>query len=428
VARETVVTAHRSDRGDAHLVAYVVPERGERPTASALRQIVLARVPGQPVPASFVLLEALPLDANGKVNRRALPPPGQDRPELDVPFVGPRSGREAALGALWSELLGGRGPIGVDDDFFDVGGDSLLAVELVGRVAEATGIDVGVTEFAQRPTIRALAALVDGSRRSSTGGGPDVAARTLYFLHSDYHTLGAECVTLARQLAPDLKLVSVPPHGVDGGPVPVTIEEMAARHLERLRDLQPRGPYRLAGHCSAGMVAFELAQQLRAAGEDVLTLILIEPPPLRAMRGPAGRRQRLGSAIGRQAWHQAADYLARVHAATVEGRLLSAGLRRLRRKGQPTADGMPHRVDVAYAAAASRYAARPWPGPVTCIRTRASAGAQEFDPGTWRRVIHDLRLELVPGDHESCLVAEAAALADRLRAAMTDRTRRPPPA
>jgi thioesterase domain-containing protein len=200
----------------------------------------------------------------------------------------------------------------------------------------------------------------------------------------------------------------------------VTIVEMAARHLERMRAVQPRGPYRLAGHCSAGVVAFELGQQLRAAGEDVTTLILIEPPPLRARRGPAGRRQRLGPALSPRAWQRVRGYLARVRAAAVEGRLVSAGLRILRRRGQPGADALPRRVDVAYAAAVSRYTPRRWPGPVTCVRTRASSLAGEFDPGTWRRVVDDLRIALVPGDHESCLVAEAAALADRLRAAVID--------
>src|SRR6185436_13854416 len=117
-----------------------------------------------------------------------------------------------------------------------------------------------------------------------------------------------------------------------------------------------------------------------------------------------GRRHRLGPALRPRAWHQAGGYIARVRAAT-EGRLVSAGLRILRRSGQPAAGAAPHRVDIAYAGAVSRYVARRWPGLVTCVRTRASAVAGAFDPGTWRRVVDDLRVEVVPGDHESCLVA-----------------------
>jgi amino acid adenylation domain-containing protein len=408
-AREAVVTARRREHGDAHLVAYVVPEGAGRPSASALRRIVIARAPGEPVPASFVLLDALPLDVNGKVDRQALPAPGAERPELDVPFAPPRSDRERALSALWSEVLGGRAPIGVNDDFFDLGGDSLLAVELLVRVAEEMGVEVGATEFARRPTIAALAALVDRSPGARAAGGEHPAAPTLVFLHSEYGT-AAECLTLARQLAPDLEVVSVAPHGADGEPVPATVEEMAARHVERLRALQPRGPYHLAGHCSAGVVAFEMGQQLRAAGEDVPTLILIEPPPLGAPRPAGARRGRLGPALGRRAWRGAARVLRRVGFAVDRGPFNATE--------RDAADVARREVDRAYAAAVARYVARPWPGAVTCIRTRASERAGEFDPTTWRSVVDELRVELVPGDHESCLVADAPALAARLRASV----------
>jgi thioesterase domain-containing protein len=167
------------------------------------------------------------------------------------------------------------------------------------------------------------------------------------------------------------------------------------------------------------VVAFELGHQLRRAGEDVTTLILIEPPPLGAWQGSDGRRQRLGPALRPRAWHQAGGYLARVRAAAVEGRLVSAGLRILRRSGQAgrRRRAAPGRHRLRGGGVALRRAR--WPGLVTCVRTRASAVAGAFDPGTWRRVVDDLRVEVVPGDHESCLVAEAAALAERLRAAVT---------
>ena len=318
VAHEAVVAARRDGRGDAQLVAYLVPRGMDRPTTSRLRHIVLSRAPGQPVPSRFVLLDGLPLDPNGKVDRRALPPAGRDRPALDVAFVAPRTEREAALAAVWSDLLELM-PIGVDDDFFDLGGDSLLAVELVARVADATGVDVGVADFADHSTVAALAALVDGAGEPPATGAPAAAGSPLFFLHSDYGRAGADCVMLVRQFGPDPRLVAVPPHGADGGSVPGTIEAMAARHVDRLRALQPRGPYHLAGHCSAGVVAFEVARQLCAAGEAVGTLVLVEPPPLRAVRDPDGRLQRLGPSPLRRAWHQARGLAARLGRA-VRGR------------------------------------------------------------------------------------------------------------
>ncbi len=431
VAREAVVAARRGDRGDAQLVAYLVPRGVDRPTTSGLRHIVLARAPGQPVPSSFVLLDALPLDANGKVDRRALPPAGRDRPDLDVAFVAPRTEREATLAAVWSDLLGGLTPIGINDDFFDLGGDSLLAVELVARVAEATGIDVGVADFAPHPTVATLAALVDGSGVSPAAEAAASAGPVLFFLHSDYGGSGADCVTLARQFGPDPRLVGVPPHGADGGSVPRTIEAMAARHVDRLRAFQPSGPYHLAGHCSAGVVAFELARQLRAAGEVVKTLVLVEPPPLLAVRGRDGRRQRLGPSPLRRAWQRGRVLAVRARAAAREGRLPAVMTRALRSPwsgpgGPSSTTARTRQVELAYADAVARYAAGRWPGLVTCIRTQESVVAGEFEADTWREVVGALRVDLVPGDHESCLVAEAGALADRLRACLTVRGAAPP--
>jgi thioesterase domain-containing protein len=244
-----------------------------------------------------------------------------------------------------------------------------------------------------------------------------------FFFHSDYTGSGAECVMLARRLGPGLRLVGIAPHGSVEGPVPPTIEAMAAGHVSRVQTLQPHGPYHLAGHCSAGVVAFELARQLRAAGEMVETLVLIEPPPLRAVQAPGGRPRRLGPSPLRHAWIRARFLAARAGAALTRGRLLDVVMRALwARQGEardsvPAVSG-PRAAELAYAGAVARYVAARYPGCVTCIRTEASAGAGEFDPGAWREAADTLRVHVVPGDHESCLAAEAGALADRLRACL----------
>jgi thioesterase domain-containing protein len=299
-------------------------------------------------------------------------------------------------------------------------------VELVARVADATGVDVGVADFAEHSTVAALAALVDGASKSPAAGAPAAAGSLLFFLHSDYGRAGADCVMLGRQFGPDPRLVAVPPHGADGGSVPGTIEAMAARHVDRLRALQPRGPYHVAGHCSAGVVAFEVARQLCAAGEAVETLVLVEPPPLRAVQHPDGRLQRLGPSPLRRAWRRARGLAARLGRAVRDGRLPAAVARTVRTRWTGPHDGASmtateRRVETAYAGAVARYAAVRWPGTVTCIRTHASVAAGEFAADSWRQAAGALRIDLVPGDHESCLGAEAAALADRLRACLRAR-------
>jgi thioesterase domain-containing protein len=416
VVREAVVTALRNGDGEARLVAYCVPARPPGPTTSELRRLLVGRLPGHPLPARFLLVEALPLDGNGKVDRRSLPVPDRTRPELDTPLAPPRTAQEAALAGMWADVLG-LAPVGVEDDFFELGGDSLLAVEVLTRVAHAWGVEVTVSDFAERPTVAALAALADGAPAAAgaAAGGPP-----LFFLHSDYTGSGAECIRLARHLGPGLRLAALAPHDGGDGPAPPSIESLATAHLGRLRALQPRGPYRLAGHCSAGVVAFEMARQLHAAGEKIAALVLVEPPPLRAVKDREGRLRALGPGLSRRAWRRVRGLATRVRAAAAEGNLRGALGRALRARWSRPGHAhdpapSPGGVERAYAAAVARYAPGRYAGRVTCVRTRASQAAGEFDPGSWREAVDRLDVEIVPGDHESCLTTEARTLAARLR-------------
>jgi thioesterase domain-containing protein len=241
---------------------------------------------------------------------------------------------------------------------------------------------------------------------------------------ADVEHLRAKCVILARHLGPGLRLVALAPRDVADGRVPPSIETMAAAHLSRLRALQLRGPYRLAGHCSAGVVAFEMARQLHAAGETIAALVLIEPPPLRAVRARDGRLRALGPGVSGpawRAWRRIHGLARRARVAAAEGDLRGAVWRVLRarwsRPGHAHAATTGARwVGRVYADAVARYAPGQYAGLVTCLRTRASQAAGEFEPGSWREAVDRLRVEIAPGDHESCLTAEARALAARLRA------------
>jgi amino acid adenylation domain-containing protein len=177
--REAVVMAFAGDRpGDKRLAAYVVigaaaavsplPETGSlvtpdpqaTPEINELREHLRRSLPDYMVPAAFVFLPALPLTANGKVDRQALPRPGQRRPEERRRYVAPRSQVETVLATICGEALGVE-RLGVDDDFFELGGDSLMAVRAIFRIRKAVGVELPVRSFFDAPTVAGLAALVE---------------------------------------------------------------------------------------------------------------------------------------------------------------------------------------------------------------------------------------------------------------------------
>ncbi|HVL99779.1 MAG TPA: amino acid adenylation domain-containing protein [Egibacteraceae bacterium] len=159
---EAVVVAREDSPGDRRLVAYVVG--GQEPAEpGGLRRFLAERLPSYMVPGAFVHLDGLPLSPNGKVAREALPPPGDARAELPTRWVAPRTPTEEAIVAIWSRVLGVT-DVGVDDDFFDLGGHSLQATHVVAQVRERFGVAVGVRALLDAPTVAELAAAVDAER------------------------------------------------------------------------------------------------------------------------------------------------------------------------------------------------------------------------------------------------------------------------
>jgi len=164
--REAVVVGLRDAGDDTRLIAYVVPRPGPPPTTSALRQALAASLPPALVPTAFVTLEALPQAQNGKVNRRALPPPGTARPALDVPYRAPGDDVERALARIWQEILG-LDAVGTDDAFLDLGGDSLRAMRVVARIVAAFRVEVPAADLLAVSTVADLARVIRGSAPAS---------------------------------------------------------------------------------------------------------------------------------------------------------------------------------------------------------------------------------------------------------------------
>jgi acyl-coenzyme A synthetase/AMP-(fatty) acid ligase/acyl carrier protein len=164
--KEAVVVAQADGSGDQRLVAYVVPHHRPGPTVNALRRALKEKLPDYMTPAAFVLLDALPLTPNRKVDRRALPAPDHTRPELGNPFVAPRSAIEETLANIWAHVLGLK-QVGVHDNFFELGGHSLSATQVISRVLETYNIELSMRSFFEAATVAAMA---DAIRRAGASG------------------------------------------------------------------------------------------------------------------------------------------------------------------------------------------------------------------------------------------------------------------
>jgi acyl carrier protein len=166
--RQAVVVLRADQPDDPQLAAYVVPPDGRQIDADALRDYLRQTLPAHMVPAIFVPLAMLPLTPNGKVDRKQLPAPGAHARAAGAGFVAPQAGAEAAIVAIWKDILH-TDPIGVDDNFFDFGGHSLQVVQVQNRLRETLGVDVPVLKLFQFPTVRTLAKFI--AEEQSAGAG-----------------------------------------------------------------------------------------------------------------------------------------------------------------------------------------------------------------------------------------------------------------
>ena len=282
--REAVVIASEDQPGNKRLVAYCVPrtQNGSSHLSSdSLREYLEKKLPDYMVPSEFVMLETLPLTANGKVDRRALPSLNVNGSDRSKSFIAPRDVLELQLVHVWEEILG-RGPIGVRDDFFKLGGHSILAARLMARIQRLLGINLPLATLFQRSTIEYLAGLLRQREESA------ISFSSLVKIHSGgsnppffcFHPGGGNIlcyIELARHLGVEQTFFGLQSWGLHEANVAhTTIEEMAASYLKEIRAVQPSGPYFLGGLSLGGVVAFEVAQQIQRQGEQVGLLALLD--------------------------------------------------------------------------------------------------------------------------------------------------------
>ena len=280
--RDVAVVVRAAPAGDKRLVAYVVAD--DPTTPRELRDMLRGKLPEYMVPASFVLLPRLPLTANGKVDRARLPEPDEPREGNGEPTL-PRTEEERQLIAIWEEVLGVRG-IGIRDNFFDLGGHSLLALRMFGRLEQALRVRLPIGTLFEAPTVEELAAIL--RRGGRTGRWRSLVAIQPHGQRPPVFAVpgvggNVLCYNdLARFMAPEQPFYGLQSRGLDGSEAPLThMESIASAFVEEVRGVQPEGPYYLAGMCMGGVVAYEMAQQLRAAGQEVGLLVMLETwPPI----------------------------------------------------------------------------------------------------------------------------------------------------
>jgi amino acid adenylation domain-containing protein len=421
------VVAREDESGAAMLVAYVVS--GD-PDIARLHDFLAQRLPAAMVPGAFVFLDALPLTANGKLDRERLPEPSRAREGLASRYVAPRDAIELRLVEVWEELLGVH-PIGVTDRFFEVGGHSLLALRLLVEIEQRLGSKVPLPALFEEPTIEHLAAVL----RRKLDAWPTLVtlrggegARKLFLVHPGGGILW-NYIQLVRHLPPDLPVFGLQARGLDGRHLPHSdIAIMAADYIAEVRRAQPDGPYLLAGHSLGGMIAFEMARQLDEGGERVELLAMFDTSLPRTMNASMDERERDARSLAEMArtierfvgkdigvtYEQLSELGSDEQVEYVAGALE-------RHDALPKGHGTEltrHLLTVSksHVRASRAYVARQTSVPITLIRARDAEAALDETLGWQHYTTRPVRVLWAPGDHVTMMAEpNVAIVADAIK-------------
>lgn len=412
---QAAVAVQAPPGGPERLIACVVPVAGANASPGALRAAVAAEVPSASVPDEVIVLDALPIGENGKVDLRRLLEARESRPSDG--WAEPRTPVEIEIAEIWAEVLG-CAPVARDQDFRVLGGDSLAAAEVLAELRTRLGLDLPDSVLADAPTVAALAEAI--TRAAGHAVRPPVewvqeggTAPPLLFATGDILGTCRLAHRLARSLTGARRVVAISPFDPQREATPTTVEAMAALRLRQLWPSLPDRACHVAGYCSAGgLLAYEIARQIEALGRTVLAIVLIDTFPLLPPgtgAGPAAAARRF------------ADRALR----------LIPPLRRqiLRARRLPWVEAnelVPFRTSPRSASYAAFFRARAVyePGPVRApvhvlwpVDERYHPPREAFVTG-WRRVSPDVHVTPVPGDHATAVGMHMAALARALGAAL----------
>jgi thioesterase domain-containing protein/acyl carrier protein len=464
------------------LVAYLSSATGEEIDPAELRSYLAGRLPSYMIPNQYVFLESLPQTPNGKVDRQALPNPDVVHIQKKEPAALPRNAVEEDITRLWSELLD-FGEIEVHDNFFDLGGHSLLVMRMIAQLRSRYQIEIPVSLFFQDPTVAGLANQIQRLRAAaqpavpthngvkktaavpahegSSNGKTEVqkAPDHQWVFERSWESLvpiqvrgsrppffGIHAITgqilfwrhLVKYLDDDQPFYGVQARGLDGLQAPRTsIPEMATAYLKEIKAVQPKGPYHLGGYSLGGEIAFEMAQQLATAGEEVALLVLFDTSnPIRVIRKAADPGQTpVAEKLPRRSWvmyHKVMNHLERLSelswrekwqylAKDASMRARRLRVRLLVRSYWAQKKRLPEwlvdaYVDQCHMQAVMDYAPVFYPGRIVLFRAQQSLAMSPLDdPLGWKPLAKELELHLFDSNHEIVNAAYAKEVAEKLQ-------------
>ena len=402
------------------VAAAVVLRPGETATPAELRRYLSHQLASFKVPRRIIVLNQLPKGVTGKILRRRLSESLGSSIAVSpaAPDTSINSSLLFRLRELWERLLNS-GPLTIDDDFFEKGGDSLLAVEMLCEVERLTGQVVPSSILFEATTIRQLAQQL--SKGDNLQPKPLIhmsangSQAPLIFFHGDINGPGYYAMSLARLMGPDQPLIVIAPHGIGGECIPRSIETMAADRLPLIMNAQPQGPYRLAGWCIGGLIAFEAARLLIAAGKKVEMVAMIDSPTVNARRSVQtilsilGRPRPIGNPHVERAmawiWSHIASFdnqslpqrWSRIQ--TAARRVVTSRVRATARADGPEESYTIRNVkerdrNLKYASAMSNYFPEP-------LAVRVIYFSAEYNAKAWLQISSDIEVIKLAGDHGS---------------------------
>jgi len=283
--KEAVVIARADSQGVNKLVAFVVVDyTGEAPNTATQAQkwkdSLRKSLPDYMVPDSFVIVPAMPLTPNGKIDKKALSKHGDSSVQEEDKYLAPRTDIEKLVADIWIECLGIK-KVGVHDNFFELGGHSLIAVQVMTRIEKETGKRLPLAALFETSTVEKLAQMLELGAKSITWDSlvpikPKGNKMPLYMVHG----AGLNVLlfnTLAMGMSEEQPVYGLQAKGLNGIDEPLTkIEDIAAHYIAAIMEQNPSGPYALAGYSFGGIIAFEMARQLEAIGKDVKMLAMFD--------------------------------------------------------------------------------------------------------------------------------------------------------